>query len=194
MYRLIKKIHMYVGLLNFSILLVFGITGLEATFSHGPSGSTEPPVYSSFTAPANTTDKQVADAVHHYLEPALAGPVPEFALSRDDDNNLTFTFYSANGTQRVTVLEKENRLKIEKRRNTIWQFFNNLHATTMNVNTADLRVRLWTLYTEFSIWSLIGMALSGMYLWLASRPGLRWAQAAFAAGAGIFILLYVVTR
>lgn len=194
MYRLIKKIHMYVGLLNFSILLVFGITGLESTFSHGPSGSTEPSVYSTFTAPANATDKQVADAVHRHLEPALAGPVPQFALSRDDDNNLTFTFYSANGTQRITVLEKENRLKIEKRRNTIWQFFNNLHATTTNVNTADLRVRLWTLYTELSIWSLIGMALSGIYLWLASRPGLRWAQAAFAAGAGIFILLYVVTR
>jgi len=38
------------------------------------------------------------------------------------------------------------------------------------------------------------MAISGTYLWLASRPGYRIAQYSFAGGAAIFILLYIVTR
>jgi hypothetical protein len=38
MHALIKKIHMYIGLLNFSNLMVFGIAGLAATFQEGHSG------------------------------------------------------------------------------------------------------------------------------------------------------------
>jgi len=33
---LIKKLHMYIGLLNFSNLIVFGIAGLAATFQAEP--------------------------------------------------------------------------------------------------------------------------------------------------------------
>jgi hypothetical protein len=57
-----------------------------------------------------------------------------------------------------------------------------------------LLMHLWTYYTEFSIYSLIAMALSGIYLWLASRPGYIWGQVAFVAGCGIFIVLYVLAR
>ena len=38
------------------------------------------------------------------------------------------------------------------------------------------------------------MSLSGVYLWLASRPRYRPAQLVFALGSGVFILLYAVTR
>jgi hypothetical protein len=55
-------------------------------------------------------------------------------------------------------------------------------------------MRLWTWYNEFSIWSLIGMSLSGVYLWLASRPRYRPAIYVFAFGSLSFLLLYMLTR
>jgi hypothetical protein len=91
------------------------------------------------------------------------------------------------------VLEKENRIRIETRRNGPAQFLNGLHTTTVNRHP-DWRIRWWGYYTEFSIWSLIGMALSGVYLWLASRPRYAPARYAFALGCGAFLLLYGLTR
>ncbi len=197
MNRWIKKLHMYFGLLNFSILLVFGIAGLTATFESAPDNRVPPAVsvrFENYTAPAGMNDKEVTDDVYRMLKPALTNPVPKFAIQRDADNNLAFAFFSVNGQQRVTVLEKENRLRIETLRISSWHFLDRLHSTTINARSADLRIQLWGYYNEFAIWSLIGMPLSGLYLWLSSRPGYRPAQLVFLAGTAFFLALYVVTR
>jgi hypothetical protein len=38
------------------------------------------------------------------------------------------------------------------------------------------------------------MVLSGIYLWLATRPGYRIAAACFASGTLGFLVLYAITR
>jgi len=91
-------------------------------------------------------------------------------------------------------LEKENRIRLEMRRTTFANYLNALHTTTINSNSPDWRIRWWTYYNEFSIWSLIAMSVSGVYLWLASRPWYSPARYAFALGCGVFILLYALTR
>lgn len=188
---------MYLGLLNFSILLVFGIAGLtgsvESTLAERsrprPSSETR-----TFQVPPNSTDKQVADLIHESLQLSMAARAPEFALKRNSKNQLVIDFYTVNGVERITVLDQEGRLEIERRRNTIWQYLNNLHSTTINSRIPDWRVRAWTFYNEFAIWSLLGMAGSGVYLWLATRPRYLWAQLAFIAGSGVFVTLYWITR
>ncbi len=197
MHALIKKIHMYVGLLNFTILLVFGVTGLTATFAPAPAARPKPePLVKmeDYTPPPNATDKQVADNIHQTRIAGFAHPIPEWALKRDKHKNLQLDFYSPNGMRRVIVLEKENKIRIENNPVGIWDFMSRMHATTMRANAIDWRMRLWTYYTEFSIWSLIAMALSGMYLWLASRPSYKWAIAAFVLGSGSFLVLWGLTR
>ena len=197
MNSLVKKLHMYLGLLNCSILFVFGIAGLTATFRPAPENRRPPDStarYESFTVPPGLTDKQAADRVYEHLSLPLTAPVPNFAMRRDRDNNLAFNFYTVNGIDRVTVLEKENRLRIDTTRNTIWQYFDGLHTTTLRVASPDWRLRLWGFYNELAIWSLIAMAVSGVYLWLSSRPRFRAAQYSFAAGSGAFVLLYLLTR
>lgn len=197
MTRWIKKLHMYFGLLNFSILLVFGMAGLTATFEGSPETRQRPQPalrFESYTPPPGSDDKQVADDVYRFLKLPLTNPLPKGALRRDGQNNLSLDFYSINGVQRVTVLEKEGRLKIEAMRVSTWRYLDHLHSTTSAARTPDLRVRLWGYYNELAIWSLIGMAFSGAYLWLASRPGYRPAQYILAAGSGLFIALYVLTR
>jgi hypothetical protein len=170
MYSLFRKVHMYAGLLNLSILLIFGISGLWATFEPAP------------------------DRVYEFVKLPMSVSLPNPTVRRDGDNNLALDFYGVNGVRRAIVLEKENRIRIETRRTPLASFINGLHTTTINSRMTDWRIRYWTYYNEFSIWSLIGMSISGVYLWLASRPRYRPARFVFTLGCGSFILLYAVTR
>lgn len=195
MSRWLKKLHMYAGLLNFSILLVFGIAGLTATV-HTPGTPRATSVITAidFRPPANVGDYEAALAAFEFLQLPMAAPPMRNAVRRDAANNVTFASYTPNGARIVTLLENEGRVRLDTRRESIWHFFDNLHGTTINNRETDLRIRLWTWYNEFAIWSLIFMSATGVYLWLASRPRYRWAQVSFAAGSGIFVLLYAISR
>jgi uncharacterized iron-regulated membrane protein len=197
MNALIKKVHIYLGLLNFSILLVFGIAGLHATLDPGPERRIRPEPtarYEAFTAAAAANDMEIAEAVYRQLALPLTAPVPKFALRRDRDNNLAMDFYTPNGVSRVTVLERENRVRVDTTRVGFWSYLDNLHSTTIVQRSADVRMRLWVYYNEFAIWSLLGMTFSGAYLGISSRPGYGPARYALGLGCALFIALYVVTR
>ena len=191
----VKKIHMYAGLLSFSILLVFGLIGSYAMFLPHPEQRPRPQPGESFvpyTVPPNFTDKEVADHVRETLQLTMA--VTPAAVRRNRDNHLAFQLFQPTGWTWVTVLEKENQLRVETFRNRMMQYLNVLHETTIRNRSADLRVKLWTYYNEFSIWTLLLMGTSGVWLWLSSRPGHRWAQAFLAAGTVSFPVLYFLSR
>ena len=197
MHKWFRKVHMYTGLLNFTILVIFGIVGLSATFLPRPAQRSQPERevrYLDFTAPGGLDDRQLADHVYEELKLPLTKPAPEWAVQRDSDNNPTANFYTPGKMYYTTVLEKEARLRVETAPYDTWAFLMHLHEMTPRNANPDWRTQLWAYYVEFSIWSLIGMALSGVYLWLASRPGFRWAQLSFAAGCGILVLFFVLVR
>ncbi len=189
---------MYLGLLSWTFLLILGIAGLTNTFRYALGGSREEPQVrmESFTVPPNLTDQQVVEHVWRTLQLPLTTLQYMFGLQRERDGSLSFTFYFENGTSRVTVLEKENRLRLETRRNRLWEYFDSLHATAVNtpVRIRDWPVRLWTYYNEFANWALLAMALSGVCLWLMSRPGYRVAQVLFVSSCTLFLVLYILSR
>ncbi len=188
---------MYVGLLNCAALCVFGIAGITATLERAPAGREHrnaTVAFRGFAAPADLTDAQVAAQVYRDLRIPLAAPLPNYAIHRNARNQLELSFYTVNGTRTVTVLEAERRLRIDsEERPGFWQFLNGVHTVTADGHP-DARIRLWAWYNEFAIWSLMAMALSGLYLWLASRPRFRWAQISLTAGCGLFAALYFLTR
>ena len=193
---MIKRIHIYLGLLSFTHLIVYGIAGLTAS---AQSGLERPKVprstrYEPFTADGMLTDKQVADRVFHQLNLPFTRPMPDWYLRRTAQNDLLLDFYNINGIYRVTVLEKEHRLRIDDIRNSGWLFLEDIHAATVRGAERIQLIRLWAIYNEFAMWSLIAMSISGLYLWLASRRGLRWAQACVVAGAAAFAALYYLIR
>jgi hypothetical protein len=192
---LVKKLHIYLGLLNFCSILVFGIAGLNSTFQ-GPEGreSQGSIQFRNFKTPANLSDKQVADLVYQTMRFPLSEPIPAWALHRNSQNQLEMEFWTFNGLYRVAVLEQQGRLRIESSQRSVWAFLNVIHTLTMSEHPSYLALRLWQYYNEFAIWSLILMTSSGVFLWLASRPGLRWAQYCFGSGCGVFIVLYLLTR
>lgn len=196
MTSLIRRLHIYAGLLSFSHLIVYGIAGLAAT---AQSQLERPKIprsvhYVPFTPPPSATDKQVAAEVYRALRLPLARPIPDWFLRRTPENDLLLDFYNMNGIRRVVVLEKENRLRIEEIHNSLSLFLEDVHAATPADKEAPALVRLWALWNEFAMWCLIGFCVSGVYLWLATRPRFYWAYCACAAGAAAFAVLYVLIR
>lgn len=197
MNKIIKKIHTYTGLLTFVNLMVFGIAGLASTFHDNPEQ--RPPAVSRvieqpFAADPNATDRQVAERVVAQLGLSLATPVHDFIIKHDAANNLWLDIYEVNGRRKVTFLEQKSRIRVEEYRNSIWRYLDNLHATTAAFKSGDWRMQLWANYNEFAMWCLLGMIVSGVYLWLSTRPGHRWAQVSLAAGASLFAVLWAITR
>lgn len=143
-------------------------------------------------AAPGATDKAIADSIFRVLEPALSRSPPEWALRHDDAGRLLVDFHSPDGVRRVTV--EEDGLRVVTERTGLGTFLNRLHAMTGAYTPDDWRLDAWSLDIRFAMWALIGMALSGLYLWLATRPRLRFALAAAAGGNALFVILYILTR
>jgi hypothetical protein len=192
-YRLVRRLHTLAGLFNLTAIVVFAATGILMTLPERAS----PPAdvsYADYRPPADWSDKAVADDVFRRLRLPLAAPMPEWAIHRDDNHRLTLAFYDPNGITSATVLEAEHRLRIERTRNPFATFIVGAHETTLYGAGPGIRVRLWAAYMDCAIVSLLFMAASGPWLWLASRPRLRWAQVTFGGAVALFAALWALTR
>lgn len=190
----IRRVHTYLGLLNFSLLVVFGLAGLVVTleapdiFHQGNGPAVE---LRDFTPPPTASDRDVGRLLAQTLDPAHAGAP---YVHRNAANQLVAEFYSVNGLVRATLLPGEHRVQVQTFRNSIWRFIDNAHATTIADQTGDGAVRAWAWYIEFSIWSLMAMSLSGVWLGLGTRWKFRWTRLSLAAGCVIFLALYWLER
>lgn len=191
----VRKLHIYAGLLNFSILIVFGLAGLVVTFDAPDifhTGNPPPSEIRPLSFPPNSSDKEIGALVAQTLQPAHAGPP---VVHRDPSTHqLVVDFYSVNGLVRATALEQTSQLRVETYRNSIWRFFDNVHATTISEQTTSTAVRAWAWYIEFSIWALIFMAVSGAWLGLTERQRFRWTNISFAAGCAVFAAFWALTK
>lgn len=190
----VKKIHMYAGLLSFTFLCLFGLAGLVAT-AEAPdifSSGTVPVVTTlPFNVPASASDQQVGELIRKQLQPEHAGKP---YIHRDTAHQLIADFYSVNGLVRATLLDSERQIRVETRRNSLWRFFDNAHATTIQETGSGWATRCWAWYIELSIWSLVLLALSGAWLGLTTRWRYWWTKAALAAGTLGFAIFYWVQK
>ncbi|MEO8596228.1 MAG: hypothetical protein ABI759_23115 [Candidatus Solibacter sp.] len=186
----VRRIHIYLGLFNFTLLCVFGLAGLVVT-AEAPDifrGGSVPVVASvPFQAPGAASDKEVGALIGQTLQPRHAGK-PN--VRRNENRQLVADFYSVNGLVRATLLENEGRLNVETRRNSIWRFIDNAHATTPQESASSWAVNAWAWYIEISIWSLLLMSLSGIWLGLTTRWPYWWTKAALATGTTMFFVFY----
>jgi len=117
-----------------------------------------------------------------------------YNVNRNDAGDLTFIAFSANGQRDFTYLEKEHRVRIEFRDGSLGDFLSVMHTGHSRRGPPDLSSRLWGYYNEFSTWAFLFMVLSGIYLWVATRPGMRWALILAGATATITLALWITTR
>jgi hypothetical protein len=193
---LIRKIHIYAGLMTFAQLLIYGIAGLVATAHTSMERPKIPRAtrYVPFHPSGSATDKEVAAQVFRELKLPLTRPIPDWFLRRTPDNHLLLDFYNINGIYRVVVLEDENRLRVEEIRNSTAIFMEDMHAPTTGDEEAPGLMRLWGVWNEAGMWSLIGFCITGAWVWLATRPRFVWAWAALAVGLLSFACMWRIFR
>jgi len=197
MSKWVKKKHMYLGLLNYTILVIFGMVGLSTSFLPPPNerDRAEPEVrFVAYEAPVDLSNKALANNAYEALKLPLTQTPPDWSIRRDRDHNLRFSLPTMAKGHDIVVLEKESLLRVTTTTLDIWDYFFRLHELTLNHGAPDWRTWLWAVYVELSIWSLILMATSGVYLWLVSRPKLRWAQLSFVMGVISFVALWALSR
>jgi hypothetical protein len=194
--QLIRKIHIYAGVLTFAHLAIYGAAGIVATFQAGPERSKTPRAvrFLPFKPAPSATDKEVAGAVYEAVKPPLSRPVPDWFLQHTPDNKLLLDFYNINGIYRVIVLEDQSLLRVEEIRNSVWLFLEDVHAATLRDEDAPALIRAWAVWNEAAMWSLLAFCVSGVFLWLGSRPRFQWAWGALAAGLLSFAYLYARFR
>jgi hypothetical protein len=150
--------------------------------------------YVRFEAPSNLGDKEVADLVYAYLDMPLMGPAADYSIRRDAQQNLIVSFSTVNGVRTVTVLEETRQLKIVRAQVGMVSFVTEMHGSRMMYASPRFLTLAWAIYNEVGLWSLGFMALSGLTLWLSTRPRFVWVQIAFVAGNGTFAFLYWLLR
>ena len=83
---------------------------------------------------------------------------------------------------------------MDVRQNSIFGFLSTMHTAFSRRGPQTQAARLWGYYNEFSAWAFLFMIVSGLYLWLDTRPGMRWAQLIAATSIGCSVVLWLATR
>jgi hypothetical protein len=196
LYQWVQKIHMYAGLLTFTAFVVWGITGVHGAFTPPPGGFTPPEISSvkevPFQADSSLDDKELAKAIFEAIQIPLAGG--RYNIHRDDDLNLAFNVFTINGGREVTFLEDKGIVQVAHRANSLLSYFSSMHTAHSHRHQLTLASSAWGYYNEFSTWAFLFMTLSGVYLWLATRPKIRWAQLSFVGMGAVMLALWIAIR
>ena len=196
LFEWVKKLHMYSGLLTFTALVVWGITGIHAVFLPTPDNFQPPPVASvrevPFQAEGNLDDGKLAQAIFEAIEIPLAGG--RYNVHRDEQSNLAFNVFTINGGREVTFLEDQGMVRIAHRANDVWGYLSSMHTAHSRRHRLTPPAIAWGYFNEISTWAFLFMTFSGVYLWLATRPGLRWAQLTVAGMTVVTLALWIVIR
>lgn len=196
MYEWVKKLHMYSGLLTFSAFVVWGVTGIHGAFTPPPSEGGPAEISSTeeipLEAPGNLNDADLARFVYDHIDIPLRGG--HYNVHRDEQANLAFFVFTANGRRDVTYFEDQKKVRLQIRQNNLAEFLSTIHTSHSGRGPMTPAARAWGVYNELSTWAFLFMTLSGVYLWVDTRPGMRWAQLIAAVSVGSAVVLWFATR
>jgi hypothetical protein len=195
-YEWVKKLHMYSGLLTFTAFIVWGVTGVHAVFLPPPAQYKPPPVSSvqevAFQAAGGLDDEKLAQAIFDVINVPLAGG--RYNVHRDEKLNLAFNVFTINGGREVTFLEEKGIVRIAHRHNSLWDYLSSMHTAHSRRHRLTPAAIAWGYFNEVSTWAFLFMTFSGLYLWIATRPGLLWAQLSLAGMTVIMLVLWITIR
>ena len=187
---------MWAGLLTFTALIVWGVTGIHAVFLPEPGGYTPPEVHevteTPFSEGGDLGDAELARKIYEGLDIPVKGG--HYNIHRDDEQNLAFFIFSANGRRDVTYLEEEGVVRIEFRKNEIASFLSTMHTAHSRRGPKNVAGRAWGLYNELATWAFFFMTVSGVYLWAATRPFMVWARWTLGVSVVSALVLWFAVR
>ena len=167
---MIARLHTYTGLLTFVNLMIFGVVGLTAALQWNTWQSGWDVHQERLALTPGLSDRAIAERVCAVLGLSLATPIQSAVIQHDSQGRLLLDFWHANGRHRVTLPREGGDMRVEVRRANLWKYLDTLHTTTAAFRTGDWRMRLWSWYNEFAMWSLLAMLASGTWMWLRRYP------------------------
>jgi hypothetical protein len=85
-------------------------------------------------------------------------------------------------------------VRVEFRNNDKASILSSMHTAFSRRHPPELPAQLWGYYNELSTWAFLFMTISGVYMWIATRPNLPWARICAAAAVAAGAILWVVVR
>lgn len=196
LYEWVRTIHMYSGLLTFMAFVVWGVTGIHAVLLPAPDQFQPPPVSSvrdiPFQAGGDLDDLQLSRAIFDAIQIPLAGG--HYNVHRDGQSNLAFNVFTVNGGREVTFLDAQGIVRVTHRRSSVWSYLSSMHTAFSRRHVLAPAAVAWGLFNELAIYAFVFMTVSGVYMWLATRPRMRWAQVLFAGMAVLTAALWIAIR
>jgi hypothetical protein len=194
-----RKLHLYLGLLSLSSLVLLGSSGLVG-FLHQSRDDSGVRHRETYTLPLDVepgqTGTELADQVLRQHRFSLAIPKEDNDIRIDADGNYATTFYTVNGEFAVTILENEAKVRVVESRLGFPGFLVRAHATLFrpSIPGQDWRITLLSTYMFIAVGALLVLVPSGLGVWLLIRPGHRLARIALASSSGLFIALWIAIR
>ncbi len=195
--RWVRKLHLYVGLLTFSSLLLLGASGMAAFLHHTQNSNGNSVVRDrlmQFEADVGTSDVAIANQVRREFELSLALKIGKGDISHDGDGNLTATFSTINGSHKVTVFREQSQVRIVERRLGLAGFLVRAHSVLLRPSSPglDWRVLVLSIYMATTLMLLGILVPTGLAIWLLTRPRHKRARLVVAASSGLFIALWMM--
>jgi uncharacterized iron-regulated membrane protein len=183
--RLLRRLHAWTGLFCAPALLAAAVAGLTATW-HAHAATDFPRRISErpFAAQAGEDDLSLARRIQREAALPLTQTPEDWLVGRDESGALRFELYTANGRHWLRFAEPAGLLRIESERVDLATFVLRMHAYSSALPSSGLdpRILAWSWYMTLATLGLAGFALSGIALWLGTRPRDPVSLGAFVAG------------
>ena len=183
------NVHIYLGLLCSSYLLIYGISSLNYNHEFGKPWNDKVKWERPMTIANMENNLALSESVRDAL--GLVGwPLP-WETRRDERGNFHFGLSRPGKHYSVDVLFAENRVAVEETRKGFWAVINSLHGR-MTVPSSPF-MSLWAVYTELCNWVVLFAAASGIYLWTRRHKerAIGCILLGFTSGVSFLFMVYV---
>ena len=188
----VLRVHLYLGLLCSSYLIVFGVSSLN--FNH-PFDFTKPRAEKvtwerSMALPPVAENEAESEAVRDAL--GLMGWTIPWETSREDSGNLHFGLARPGKHYTIHVLRGDGKVRVDERKEGYWTVVRSLHGNH-GVPRSKL-MTAWGWYTELCTIVVLFAAASGVYLFATRRKDRRAAWAVFGAATALSLAFMLYLR
>jgi len=192
--KLVKKIHIYVGLQSIVALLLFSITVLTLS----TSDSVEPEIiHYQFSGHTNKDNIKLAVEMHQQVGLKFEA-VPEWwKVSEDEFGKVLIRQLSPSAKREIRLNKQTSDIEIRSWPLSVSDFINHMHAESIGRRrfTDSLWLWAWSLYIEFSVIALFLLPVTGLYIWLITKSTKEsWAQLSLGLSSMMMIILWNFLR
>ena len=203
LYRWLRNLHLYFGLFISPFVLLFAASVFY--LNHGKLGTGVEPastVYTDLTIPDGVDRLKGREAVDR-----ARSMLPQLQLSGEigfvryvaKDRHLIFPVSKAGSEATVDVDLDARTATVRRRSMTMWESLSYLHKMPGPHNVAIrgnwIGIQAWRALADATIYLLLFISSSGIYLWWAIKAERKVGITLLAAGAVTFVgLIYAVVR